>query len=189
MSHEDAIPDCFRPAEGLAREAAITEESFRALYEKHARGLWAFLYRMTSDRALAEDLLQETFYRFLRAGASPEDDLHARNSLFRIAANLARDAHRRRRIRLLFGSHGAGTESLADGSRNCGDLRLDLMRALGALKPRERLMLWLAYAEGATHKEIAAAAGVRESSVKSLLSRARNRLAAMLRGQPVKEGS
>ncbi|MEJ5370114.1 MAG: RNA polymerase sigma factor [Bryobacteraceae bacterium] len=189
MSHEEAIPDCFRSAAGVAREAAMTEESFRALYERHARSLWAFLYRMTSDRALAEDLLQETFYRFLRAGAAAEDELHARNSLFRIAANLARDAHRRRLIRLPFVRQDAGTESVPDAGWSPGDLRLDLQRAFGALKPRERLLLWLAYAEGATHKEIAAAAGVRESSVKSLLSRARGRLAALLRGQSSKEGA
>ena len=43
-------------------------------------------------------------------------------------------------------------------------------------------MLWLAYAEGATHEEIAAAVGVRPSSLKSLLFRARKKMAALLGG-------
>jgi RNA polymerase sigma-70 factor (ECF subfamily) len=76
----------------------MTEEAFRALYDRTARSLWAYLSRMTGDASLADDLLQETYYRFLRANGSYESDAHRRNYLFRIATNLARDVHRRRRI-------------------------------------------------------------------------------------------
>lgn len=186
MSHEDAFPDCVQPAT-LEGEAVMDEESFRCLYERHARSLWAFLLRMTLDRAQAEDLLQETFYRFLRAGAVYQDDAHAKNSLFRIAANLARDAHRRRRIRLPFAARAPEQQDIADPSGPPGDVRMDVERALAALPPRDRAMLWLAYAEGATHEEIAGAVGVRVASVKSLLSRARGRLAALLGLRPGKE--
>lgn len=165
----------------------MDEESFRCLYERHARALWAFLFRMTMDRAQAEDLLQETFYRFLRAGAAHEDDNHARNSLFRIAANLARDAHRRRRIRLPLLASSQEPREIVDPALPSGDVRLDVKRALAGLAPRDRAMLWLAYAEGATHEEIAGAVGVRVKSVKSLLARARGRLAALLGAQPGKE--
>lgn len=166
----------------------MDEESFRCLYERHARAIWAFLFRMTLDRAQAEDLLQETFYRFLRAGAAHEDDDHARNSLFRIAANLARDAHRRRRIRLpLLASPSSEPREIPDPAPPSGDARLDVRRALAGLAPRDRAMLWLAYAEGATHAEIAGAVGVRVKSVKSLLARARGRLAALLGARMEKE--
>ncbi len=167
----------------------MDEEAFRCLYERHARALWAFLFRMTMDRAQAEDLLQETFYRFLRAGAVREDGNHARNSLFRIAANLARDAHRRRRIRLPLLVSPEEPREIPDTSRPSGDARLDVMRALEGLAPRDRAMLWLAYAEGATHEEIAGAVGVRVKSVKSLLARSRERLAALLGARPGKESS
>jgi RNA polymerase sigma-70 factor (ECF subfamily) len=50
------------------------------------------------------------------------------------------------------------------------------------LKPRERELLWLAYAQGASHREIAEAVGVKTSSVKLLLFRARRRLAGVLNG-------
>jgi RNA polymerase sigma-70 factor (ECF subfamily) len=50
------------------------------------------------------------------------------------------------------------------------------------MKPRERAMLWLAYAEGASHEEIAGAIGVQTGSMKALLFRARRKLAALLGG-------
>jgi RNA polymerase sigma-70 factor (ECF subfamily) len=56
----------------------------------------------------------------------------------------------------------------------------DFARAMSLLKPREREMLWLAYAEGASHREIASALGMRPGSIKLLLFRARRRLAALL---------
>src|SRR6266700_89375 len=52
------------------------------------------------------------------------------------------------------------------------------------LRPRERHLLWLAYVEGANHKEIADSTGLRTGSVKLLLFRARRKLANMLRGNP-----
>ncbi len=48
----------------------MTEEAFQALYDRTARSLWAYLSRMTGDVSLADDLLQETYYRFLRANGS-----------------------------------------------------------------------------------------------------------------------
>jgi RNA polymerase sigma-70 factor (ECF subfamily) len=55
---------------------------------------------------------------------------------------------------------------------------------MSRLKPRERAILWLAYAEGASHQEIADALGLRPGSLKAMLFRARRRLAALLGGRP-----
>ena len=55
--------------------------------------------------------------------------------------------------------------------------------ALERLKPRDRSMLWLAYAEGSSHREIAQVHGLKVGSVKLLLFRARRRLAKLLAGQ------
>jgi RNA polymerase sigma-70 factor (ECF subfamily) len=60
----------------------------------------------------------------------------------------------------------------------------DFTRAMSHLKPRERAMLWLAYAEGASHREIAEVLGLRPGSLKPMLFRARRRLAALLGRAP-----
>src|SRR6476469_2798372 len=73
----------------------LDEESFRRFYEKTARPVWAYLARLTGDPHAADDLLQEAFYRFVRAAAPHENDDHRKNSLYRIATNLARDHQRR----------------------------------------------------------------------------------------------
>ena len=54
---------------------------------------------------------------------------------------------------------------------------------MGQLKPRERSLLWLAYAQGFSHAEIAASLGLKTASLKALLFRARQRLMGLL-GQP-----
>ena len=58
--------------------------------------------------------------------------------------------------------------------------RIDLARAMDRLKPRERSLLWLAYAQGWSHEEIASSLGLKTGSLKALLFLARRRLAGHL---------
>jgi RNA polymerase sigma-70 factor (ECF subfamily) len=166
-------------ADAIAFE--MDEEAFRAFYDRTARPLWAYLSRLTGDRQAADDLLQEAYYRFLRARAQHEDDHHRRNSLFRIATNLARDRHRRLAgvQNVSLDDHELQSEANAVSRV---ERRADLHRAMQQLKPRERELLWLAYAQGSSHREIAASVGVKTGSVKPLLFRARRKLADLLRG-------
>jgi RNA polymerase sigma-70 factor (ECF subfamily) len=54
---------------------------------------------------------------------------------------------------------------------------------MAELSPRDRQMLWLAYVEGASHREIAKALGLRAASIRSMLFRARQRLAEQLKAR------
>lgn len=166
----------------------MDEEAFRSFYDRTARPLWAYLSRLASDPAQTDDLLQETYFRFLRARSVYESEAHRRHSLFRIATNLARDAHRRRKADPLRHAGDAEEEGLGlAGSLPSPDAAIDMKAAsaevqgaLQQLAPRERAMLWLAYAHGSSHKEIAEAVGVKTPSVKQLLFRARRKMAALL---------
>jgi RNA polymerase sigma-70 factor (ECF subfamily) len=165
----------------------MDEETFRAFYERTSRAVWVYLARVTGDKQLADDLLQDVFYRFYRANATHASEAHRRNSLFCFATNIARDANRRR-FRFL-----AEPLPLDDDDEDAAlriDQRVaerveassDLAKAMAQLKPMQREMLWLAYALGSSHAEIADILGVKSGSVKILLLRARRKVAALMTG-------
>ncbi len=157
----------------------MDEEVFRGFYDRTSRPLWGYLYRLTGDRAKADDLLQDTYYRFLRADVALETDAHRRHYLFRIATNLVADGFRRQRTRPVPSGHDPDDLPGRDPHASLNQ-RLDVTTALSQMRVRERAMLWLAYAQGASHAEIAAVVGVKTSSIKPLLFRARKRLATLL---------
>jgi RNA polymerase sigma-70 factor (ECF subfamily) len=155
----------------------MDEETFRAFYDRTARSVWAYLSRLTGDAHLADDLLQETYYRFLRVDRPFSSEAHRRHYLFRIATNLVRDGQRRHRVQFV----PVPDEQAAEGdAAERGALRADLKRAMERLTSRERELLWLAYAQGSSHEEIAQTLGLKTGSIKLLLFRARRRLAQYL---------
>lgn len=175
-----------------AAHGPMDEETFRAFYDRTSRAVWVYLARVTGDRQLADDLLQEVFYRFFRANATHANEAHRRNSLFCFATNIARDANRRR---LRFHAEPVAIDFEGEDEALRVDERVaerfeastDLARGMAQLKPIQREMLWLAYALGSSHAEIAEILGVKSGSVKILLLRARRKLAALLGGSASKE--
>jgi RNA polymerase sigma-70 factor (ECF subfamily) len=185
MLRDSTFNDAARLAQtaDAAAEFVMDEQAFRAFYDRTARGIWAYLARVTGDRQIADDLLQETFYRFLRANSDYTSDEHRRNALYRIATNLARDSRRREVIRSVTKLAGDEIERAPGGDHaGSSERTTDVTRAMARLKPRERAILWLAYAEGASHQEIAGRVGVQAASLKLMLFRARRKLAVLLEG-------
>jgi RNA polymerase sigma-70 factor (ECF subfamily) len=172
-------------ARGDAAPAPMEEQEFRVLYEETAAALLAYLTRASGNAELAADLLQEAYFHLLRARNLPPEALGRRKYLFRIASNLLHD-HWRRSKR----DSAAGRELAAEGiAAGNAHLSSEVRAALGQLQPRERQMLWLAYVEQYDQREIAAIMGLRHGSIRTLLFRARHKLAGLLRsGQDVGRG-
>ena len=163
-----------------AQALAMDEELFRGFYDRTAKALWAYLAHVTGDPHTADDLLQESYYRFLRTKFDWESDAHRRHYLFRIATNLVHDS--RRRGHRMVSQETVPEPSHAAHVEENAQRRADLSRAMAHLRPRDRALLGLAYAQGASHREIAVAVGVKATSVKLLLFRARRKLAALMGG-------
>jgi RNA polymerase sigma-70 factor (ECF subfamily) len=192
MRWESAIPQilagdptqaALEPMDGAS--GSMNSEAFAAFYERSARSLWAYLARVSGDPALADDLMQESYVRFLCA-AHPEDgEVAARRYLFRIATNLLRDHWRKQRTTAL---EDIPEERFATAD-NAGhsDSQMMLGPALAQLRPRDRQLLWLAYAEGYSHHEIAEVTGLMSPSIRLLLFRARRKAACLLRPQPARK--
>jgi RNA polymerase sigma-70 factor (ECF subfamily) len=149
----------------------MSEAAFRALYEEAARPLFAYLLRVSGNRELAEDLLQEAYCRLFTVDMPLMEDHSKRSYLFRIATNLLHDYRRRYKEYPL-------PENVLENisSSPHPDLKIEMRQAFKHLKGREQSLLWLAYVEGLNHKEIAESTGLRAGSIKSLLFRARRKL-------------
>lgn len=178
MSWESVIPNVLA---GNAPQAAcepMDNDAFAGFYERSARSLWAYLARTSGDPALAEDLMQESYVRFLCATLREEGEVAARRYLFQIATNLLRDHWRRPRT--------ASIEEIPENffARSGGAVQADSQMMLGPamaqMRPRDRQLLWLAHAEGYSHREIAEVTGLASASVRLLLFRARHKIARLL---------
>src|SRR5881397_1665029 len=134
----------------------MDEAKFEAFYRKTAGKIWSYIYRMTGDAATADDLLQKTFFRFLRSNPVIADEDHLRRYVYKTATNLVFDHFREaKRDRVLAAAELPQSDFRADR----GELRHDMMRVFGELKPQERALLWLAHVEGSSHEEITDALG------------------------------
>lgn len=173
-------------ADPLAGAAEATEASFELFYAATARDLWAYAAATLGDPTLADDIVQETFVRYLRCGVRFADDDHRRAYLFRVASHRMLDerrrAHRRHETRLEPASVDGESEPAIERVTNppASADALDLRAGLSRLSPRERSLLWLAHVEGFSHQEIGARLGTQPGSVRVLLHRARRRLAKIL---------
>jgi len=170
-----------------AAELRMDNDAFAGFYERSARPLWGYLARVSGDAALADDLMQESFIRFLCAAHPLDGEVAGRRYLFRIASNLLKDHWRR-------ASHSSIEEIPEErmaAAPDCNriDAMAELEPAMKAMRPRDRQLLWLAYAEGYSHREIAEVTGLASASIRLLLFRARRKMARLLReSEPVDGG-
>lgn len=166
--------------------SAMDEAAFSELYRKSAAGLRGYIRRACGDAALADDLLQETFYRFLRAKLPRGERRQLKAYLYRIAGSLLADHWRRTKRERRWSADAAEMRRKPAGEPSAETKdETGAMRVFHRLKLQDQTLLWLAYVEGFEHREIAAAVNVGEKSVRVLLFRARKRLENALR----KEGA
>ena len=158
-------------------ELRMESDAFAGFYERSARPLWAYLARVSGNGALAEDIMQEAYLRFLGAGLALDGEVAAKRYLFRIATNLLRD-HWRRPVNEQLDAMGEMEIPAVGADASAAEM---LGPALAAVSPRERQLLWLAYAEGYSHREMAEITGLQSTSIRLLLFRARRRMARLLR--------
>ncbi len=159
----------------------MDSEAFAGFYERSSRALWIYLARVSGDPALADDLTQESYLRFLCASRPDEGEIAHRKYLFRIGTNLLRDHWRRPRLTPI--DELPESFFAADFDSSQVDLQVELGPALARMRPRDRQLLWLAHAEGYSHREIAEITGLASTSVRLLLFRGRRKMAWLLREQ------
>lgn len=169
-----AAPATDRPIAATTRPGTFAEV-FGAEFARRFPPLYRYLARLSGDPALAADLTQEAFVRLYQRGRMPDD---AGAWLATVAGNLFRTHHQRVRRRLRLLSDERSTHVLADApaspaaAAEQAELRDRVRAALDTLDVRSRQLLLLR-AEGYSYRELAAAVGVAEASVGTLLARAK----------------
>ena len=158
----------------------MDETIFEEIYEQTARPLWAYVARISESATAADDILQETFVRFLNSPPKNNDIKEAKPYLYKIATNLVYDRFRKlKREGIAENAVPEKSEIMNENFRR----ELEMTQVFSRLKERERALLWLAYVEGCEHREIAQILKLNAMSVRVLLFRARRKLAQVLEGE------
>lgn len=153
-------------------------ESAAELFVRTERRLGSFLAQMVRDRALAEDLLQDTFHDVLRAETELASVENVDAWLFAIARNRALAALRRRRRLLRVIARLGHRGDIAEEDEDVIALREFLERRLS---PDELSLLLLRYVHGFGAGELAQMSGRTPDAVRQRLSRMRTKLLAAAR--------
>jgi RNA polymerase sigma-70 factor (ECF subfamily) len=158
----------------------MDESSFRQFYAQTARPLWRYIHRVSGSPTLADDILQESYFRYLRTPLPVMGESQMRAYLFKIATRLIQDHWRSSKREAHWTAEEPAPDQVGPDPNQGQSTRWEMQRAFQSLKPQERSLLWLAYVEGAEHREIAETLGLKEKSIRVLLFRARKRVAALL---------
>jgi RNA polymerase sigma-70 factor (ECF subfamily) len=176
-----------------ADDAAAQE--FARVVERHRPQIFRFLLSSTRDMDLAETLTQECFLKAHRNWGSFRGDSSAMTWLMRIAINLEKDHWRNRRMqfwrttRINSVDLDEASEWLPSGESSVEQQLLARERvkqvwsAVKGLSERQRTVFLLRYVEEQELREIAAATGLSEGTVKAHLSRAVARVRLELGGK------
>lgn len=154
--------------------------AFELLVRRHQSGVRNFLRRLCrDDQDRGDDLSQETFTKVYRSLQTFQGGAQFSTWLYRIAYNTFLNDQRKQKSESSFNEleHGADTNSLSQIPN-----ALDLERALRVLSRRELAVFDLHFQKGMTHTEISNALEVPLGTIKSDLTRGRDKMRAFLEG-------
>ncbi len=166
----------------MASLGAGDGSSLAELVRRYQGPLVGYLAGIINDAERARDLAQETFLRIYRHAALYRTSSRFTTWLFHIARNVARDELRSRRRRPQFATP-SDEQGIDAAPSSTGPLaerveqREVVLRALGELAERDRVLIILRDVRGCSYEEIAERTGMQLGTVKSGLNRARARFA------------
>lgn len=170
-------------------------EAYNELVKRYKDPLMNFIYKFVGSRDIAEDILQETFFRLYRKKDYYTTVAKFSTWIYTIAANLAKTELRRRNRRSIFSIHGTSSKDDEEISeyeipdeRYRPDFRTDsnlkyeiIQKSLMKVKPIYRELIILRDIQELSYEEIAEITGLKIGTVKSRINRGRARLQELLK--------
>ncbi len=163
----------------LHRLAHADPTALEALYQRHAAAVFGYLLTISSDRTVAEEVLQDTWLAAWRAAGSFRGHASVRTWLFAIARRQARDRNRRQRLPRAEDDEWLTAVDPAPGPEEVAVNRAalsELVAGINAMSLPHREVLALVFVHELTYEEAAQVLDVRIGTVKSRLSVARRTL-------------
>jgi RNA polymerase sigma-70 factor (ECF subfamily) len=167
-------------------QALFQRKRFEQAVRAYAGDLFRYLYWACRDRALAEDLVQETFARAWAAWERQDDARAVKAWLFTIARREHARLFEKKSLEM---DAEADLDAIADPLPADPALALDMARALAALPLDYRDPLLLQVLGGLSGAEIAAACGCSEEAALMRLTRARRALRTRFEDAPQRPAS
>lgn len=179
----------------LSRIANKEDHALEALYDRHARTVYGLILRIVRTPALAEELLQETFWQVWEKADQYNGSGAAAAWLLRIARNKALDQLRRQKVRPQPATNAAEIlEQIETPARTGVEQqvtqdwdRQNIHQALTQIPEEQRLCLELAYFEGLSQQQIAEYTHTPLGTIKTRVRMGLNKLERLLRAVGYRE--
>lgn len=148
----------------------MTEEKFLHAVKRNSQRLFVIAFSYLKNKHDAEDALQNTFLKLWKSKIEFNDDLGIDKWLTKVLVNDCKNF-----FNLSF-RQNKSIEEVYDISTFDKYFNVDLYNAVMSLNKKERLCVILFYYDDLTISDISKVTGIKESTVKSLLKRSRNKL-------------
>lgn len=157
--------------------SVTNDMSANELLDKYSDMVYRIAYARTQNMHDAQDITQEVFFKYIKAGKTFADEEHRKAWLLKVAANtgntFVKTAWFRHRVSL--------TENEGEEVAYCQEEKSEVYYAVRELPEKYRVIVHLFYYEELSIKEICSVLNISESSAKTRLHRAREILKDKLR--------
>jgi RNA polymerase sigma-70 factor, ECF subfamily len=172
----------------IARVRSGDDRAFQLIFDRYSRPIISFIYDITNDRELSEELMQETFVRAYKNLGTLRGDAKLSTWLFGIAKNVARESFRtQKRASRNVELDDEAVRELHDGKLPPDDSLINkelngvIRDALSLLDDDKRLVFALKVFQQQSYEEIAAITGFSIAKLKTDLHRARLEMRRLVR--------
>lgn len=164
------------------RDDKMQEKEFIETFDRFGDAIFRFLVLKVSNRALAEDLTQDTFMRYWQSLREGKEMVNTRSFIYTIANNLAKDWYKKKKSDSLDAHLEKGLDPIdqSEADPETSAAYAEVLGVVDDLEETDRVAILLRHVEGLPPREIAELLGESPNTVSVRLTRALERLRAKL---------
>ena len=163
----------------MAIQSLKSEDCIDEVFDEYKDMVFRLAYSLVKTRHDAQDVCHEVFLRYIKKNQEFENEEHRKKWLIRVTVNCSKSlflsSWRKNNTEL--------DESLYSNSGEvASEIKIDVHEARLKLPQKYKTVIHLFYFEEMTIKEISDTLGIKESTIKTQLKRAKERLKVLLKG-------